>query len=193
MTLCFATNNAHKLAEVRPLLGDRFTLRTLAEIGCHEELPETSATLDGNARQKARYVWEHYRVPCFADDTGLEVAALNGAPGVYSARYAGPARDATANMQQVLTELAGVADRAARFRTVIAFVDATGNEWVVEGTVAGHITEAPRGEGGFGYDPIFQPTGFADTFAELPLEVKNRIGHRGQAVAELVRKLTDRG
>lgn len=193
MTLCFATNNVHKLDEVRPLLGGRMTLHTLADIGCREELPETGATLDANALQKARYVWEQYHVPCFADDTGLEVTALVGAPGVYSARYAGPGRDAAANVQKLLTELAGHTDRTARFRTVIALVDREGQEWRFEGSVAGHITEAPRGAGGFGYDPIFQPDGFAETFAELPLEVKNRIGHRGRAVAALAAWLAARG
>ena len=195
MTLCFATNNAHKLDEVRPLLGGRFELKTLGDIGCREELPETGDTLDANALQKARYVWEHYRVSCFADDTGLEVAALDGAPGVYSARYAGPARNAEANVQKLLTELTELtdqADRTARFRTVIAFIDANGREWQFEGTVPGRITEAPRGSGGFGYDPIFQPDGFTETFAELPLAVKNRIGHRGRAVAALVQWLTTR-
>ena len=192
MTLCFATNNAHKLDEVRPLLSSRFELKTLADIDCHEELPETGDTLEANALQKARYVWEHYRVPCFADDTGLEVAALDGAPGVYSAHYAGPARDAAANVQKLLTELTGHPDRSARFRTVIAYIDPNGREWQFEGTVPGRLTEAPRGPGGFGYDPVFQPDGFAETFAELPLEVKNRIGHRGRAVAALVQWLTTR-
>ena len=190
MTLCFATNNEHKLDEVRPLLGGRFELKTLADIGCHEELPETGDTLDANALQKARYVWDHYRTACFADDTGLEVAALGGAPGVVSARYAGPARDEAANLRKLLTELAGHVDRTARFRTVIAFIDANGREWRFEGTVPGRITATPRGAGGFGYDPVFQPDGFAETFAELPLDVKNRIGHRGRAVAGLVQSLS---
>lgn len=193
MTLCFATNNQHKLDEVRPLLGERFALKTLADIGCREELPETGDTLEANAAQKARYVWEHYRVPCFADDTGLEVAALGGAPGVYSARYAGPARNAAANVRKLLHELTGCADRVAHFRTVIVFIDATGREWQFAGTAPGRITEVPHGTGGFGYDPVFQPDGFGETFAELPLEVKNRIGHRGQAVEALVQWLTRPG
>ncbi len=192
MTLCFATNNAHKLAEVRPLLGERFNLETLAEIGCTEELPETGDTLDANALQKARYVWEHFGIACFADDTGLEVTVLGGAPGVYSARYAGPARDSGANIQKLLAELAPHPNRAAQFRTVIAFIDANGQTWQFSGTVTGHITEAPRGTGGFGYDSVFQPDGFTETFAELPLAVKNQIGHRGKAVADFVQFLTQR-
>ncbi len=192
MILCFATNNRHKLDEVGPLLSDRFTLRTLADIGCHEELPETGATLDANALQKARHVWTHYRTACFADDTGLEVRALGGAPGVYSARYAGPARDSAANTRKLLAALAGAPDRAAQFRTVIAFIDAAGREWLFEGAVTGQITLAPCGTGGFGYDPVFRPDGYAATFAELPLAVKNRIGHRGRAVAALAAALAAR-
>ena len=192
MRLCFASNNAHKLDEVRVLLGPRFDLNSLADIGCAEELPETGDTLEANAAQKARYVWEKYGVACFADDTGLEVSALGGAPGVYSARYAGPARDAAANTEKLLTELAAHPDRAARFRTVIAFIDANGREWLFDGIVAGQITTVPRGNGGFGYDPVFQPDGYEATFAELPLVVKNRIGHRGRAVAGLIQWLTMR-
>lgn len=186
MTLCFATNNAHKLHEVRALPGTRFQLKSLADIGCTEELPETGNTLEANAAQKARYVWEHFGVACFADDTGLEVAALGGAPGVYSARYAGPARDAAANTRKLLTELAPHANRAARFRTVVAYIDGAGRELLFEGCVEGVIERTPSGAGGFGYDPVFRPTGFVETFAELPLEIKNRIGHRGRAVAALV-------
>lgn len=193
MILCFATNNAHKLDEVRPLLSSRFELKTLADIGCREELPETGDTLAANARQKARYVWEHYGVACFADDTGLEVAALNGAPGVYSARYAGPARDSAANTRKLLAELAGHPDRTARFRTVIAYIDAAGQEHLFDGIVPGRIVEEARGTGGFGYDPVFRPEGYAETFAELPLTVKNRIGHRGRAVAALAEWLATRG
>lgn len=185
MDLCFATNNVHKLDEVRPLVGERFRLLTLADIGCTVDLPETSDTLEGNAAQKARYVWEHFGVPCFADDTGLEVTALNGEPGVYSARYAGPARDAQANMEKLLRELRGKTDRSARFRTVIAYIDAAGVLQLFDGVVPGHITEAARGGQGFGYDPIFRPDGYAQTFAELPLTEKNRISHRARAVAAL--------
>lgn len=184
MLLCFATNNAHKLDEVRPLLAGQFELKTLAEIGCREELPETTGTIAGNAAQKARYVWEHYGVACFADDTGLEVTALGGAPGVDSAYYAGT-RDAAANMQKVLDEVAGQPDRTARFRTVVAYVDAAGVPHSFEGIVPGRLLEAPRGAGGFGYDPIFVPEGYEQTFAELPLAEKNRISHRARAVAAL--------
>jgi XTP/dITP diphosphohydrolase len=193
MILCFATNNAHKLDEVQPLLSDNFELKTLADIGCYEELPETGDTLDVNAAQKAQYVWDHYGVACFADDTGLEVSALGGAPGVYSARYAGPARDAAANTQKLLTELAGQADRSARFRTVVAYIDATGTLHSFEGTVEGEIMEDLRGTGGFGYDPVFRPIGYTETFAELPLAEKNRIGHRGRAVARLAEFLRKTG
>jgi XTP/dITP diphosphohydrolase len=182
MTICFATNNAHKLDEVRPLLGEQLILKTLADIGCAEELPETGDTLDANALQKARYVWQHYGVSCFADDTGLEVTALGGAPGVYSARYAGPARDSAANIQKLLLDLAPHPDRSARFRTVIAFIDSVGREWLFEGAVSGVIMPELHGNGGFGYDPVFRPDGFLATFAELPLAVKNQIGHRGRAV-----------
>lgn len=186
MTLCFATNNAHKLDEVRPLLSGRFELKTLADIGCHEELPETADTLEGNAAQKARYLWDHYGVACFADDTGLEVAALDSAPGVYSARYAGPQRDAAANVAKLLTELGDRPDREARFRTVIAYIDPAGTLHQFDGIVTGHITTEPRGAGGFGYDPVFQPGGYAETFAELPLAEKNRVSHRARAVAAFV-------
>lgn len=185
MNLCFATNNAHKLDEVRPLVGERFRLLTLADIDCAVDLPETSATLEGNAAQKARYVWEHFGVPCFADDTGLEVTALRGEPGVYSARYAGPERDAAANMRKLLHELRGQADRSARFRTVIAYIDGAGTLHQFDGVVTGQIITEARGGQGFGYDPIFQPDGYDRTFAELPLSEKNRISHRARAVAAL--------
>ncbi len=193
MILCFATNNAHKLDEVRPLLAGSFELKTLADIGCHEELPETGDSLDANAAQKARYVWEHYGVACFADDTGLEVSALHGAPGVYSARYAGPERDSAANTRKLLTELTGHADRSARFRTVVAYIDASGAMHSFEGTVEGQIMPDLRGTGGFGYDPVFRPDGYTETFAELPLAEKNSIGHRGRAVARLAEFLRERG
>ena len=183
--LCFASNNAHKLAEIRPLLPADVELLTLAEIGCTVELPETADTLEGNAEQKARYVWEHFGVACFADDTGLEVTALGGAPGVYSARYAGPARSDEANVQKLLRELAPHPDRTARFRTAIAYLDAAGRLHRFDGIVPGQIAEAPRGEGGFGYDPVFVPEAGPRTFAEMPLSEKNRISHRARAVAKL--------
>jgi len=186
MRLCFATNNEHKLTEVRALLPASVELLSLQEIGCHEELPETQETLAGNARQKAEHVWQHYGVPCFADDTGLEIAALNGAPGVYSARYAGPQRLAADNVAKVLHELQDVTDRRAQFRTVIALFLPNGHYHEFAGAVEGHITEEVHGHEGFGYDPIFRPEGYAQTFAEMPLEQKNTLSHRARAVEQLV-------
>ncbi len=187
MRLCFASNNAHKLDEIRPLLPGSIELLSLADIGCHEELPETQDTLEGNARQKAEYVRQHYGVACFADDTGLEVRALHGEPGVYSARYAGPQRLAADNVAKLLRELAGAADRSARFRTVVALAGAEGTMHEFAGEVAGHITAEVRGEGGFGYDPVFVPTeGDGRTFAEMSGTEKNRISHRARAVAGLL-------
>ena len=187
MRLCFASNNSHKLDEIRPLLPPGFELLSLADIGCREELPETQDTLEGNARQKAEYVLEHYGVDCFADDTGLEVDALGGAPGVYSARYAGPQRQAEDNVAKLLRELAGQPNRAARFRTVVALARAGEATREFAGEVPGHITEAARGARGFGYDPVFAPAeGDGRTFAEMSGEEKNRISHRARAVAGLL-------
>jgi XTP/dITP diphosphohydrolase len=185
--LCFASNNAHKLDEIRPLLPAGLTLLSLADIGCHEELPETQDTLEGNARQKAEYVRQHYGVDCFADDTGLEVTALNGEPGVYSARYAGPQRLAADNVAKLLQELQGVPNRSARFRTVVALARADGRTHEFAGEVLGHIAEEGRGAAGFGYDPVFMPTeGDGRTFAEMSGAEKNRISHRARAVAGLL-------
>ena len=190
MRLCFASNNAHKLDEIRPLLPAGLELLSLADIGCAEELPETQDTLEGNALQKARYVWENYGVPCFADDTGLEVAALHGAPGVHSAHYAGPQRRAEDNVAKLLQALHDTADRSARFRTVVALVGLGADEQLFAGAVAGHIAGAPRGEGGFGYDPVFVPAeGDGRSFAEMNLAEKNGLSHRARAVAELVSQL----
>ena len=186
MRLCFATNNEHKLAEVRPLLPSSVELLSLQEIGCSEELPETQETLTGNARQKAEYVWEHYGVPCFADDTGLEVAALGGAPGVYSARYAGPQRSAADNVAKLLQELQGASDRSAQFRTVIALILPGNEQHEFDGAIEGSITEEGHGQDGFGYDPIFQPQGHTQTFAEMTLAQKNTMSHRARAVQQLV-------
>jgi len=187
MRLCFASNNAHKLDEIRPLLPPAVELLTLAAIGCHEELPETQPTLAGNARQKAQYVWDHYGVACFADDTGLEVPALGGAPGVYSARYAGPQRSAADNVAKLLRELATEPHRAARFRTVISLVRGPEEVHEFSGEVAGTIAAAPIGRGNFGYDPIFIPSeGDGRTFAEMSLDEKNLLSHRARAVAQLV-------
>ncbi|RSK35340.1 RdgB/HAM1 family non-canonical purine NTP pyrophosphatase [Hymenobacter metallilatus] len=187
MRFCFASNNAHKLDEIRPLLPAAVELLSLADIGCQQELPETQDTLEGNARQKAQYVWDHFGIACFADDTGLEVTALNGAPGVYSARYAGPQRRAEDNVHKLLQELEGATDRSAQFRTVIALVLPGGEVHEFAGAVQGRITEHPQGSDGFGYDPVFQPTeGDGRTFAEMTIDEKNAISHRSRAVAGLV-------
>jgi XTP/dITP diphosphohydrolase len=158
---------------------------SLRDIGCNEELPETGDTLDANAFEKARYVFEHYGVNCFADDTGLEVAALNGAPGVYSGRFAGEPRSDARNLSLLLEKMQGQTDRSARFRTVIALI-LDGKEYQFDGIAEGEITSSPNGEGGFGYDPIFQPQGYVRTFAMLSLEEKNEISHRGKAVKALL-------
>jgi XTP/dITP diphosphohydrolase len=190
MRLCFASNNSHKLDEIRLLLPPAIQLLSLADIGCHEELPETQPTLEGNARQKAQYVFDNYGVPCFADDTGLEVVALEGAPGVYSARYAGPERSAAANIAKLLHELATQPDRRAHFRTVIALILERGSVHEFSGSVSGVIATLPIGHGTFGYDPIFVPfEGDGRTFAEMTLPEKNMLSHRGRAVDGLVRFL----
>ncbi|MDJ0363630.1 RdgB/HAM1 family non-canonical purine NTP pyrophosphatase [Hymenobacter sp. H14-R3] len=187
MRLCFASNNAHKLDEIRPLLPAGLQLLSLADIGCHEELPETQPTLEGNAHQKAQYVFDHYGVGCFADDTGLEVEALGGEPGVYSARYAGPQREAADNVAKLLHELGAQPNRAARFRTVVSLVRGAADVQEFSGEVAGTIAAAPTGQGGFGYDPVFVPSeGDGRTFAEMTLAEKNLLSHRARAVAGLV-------
>ena len=184
MNLIFATNNRHKLIEVGQILGDKITLTTLGECGITEEIPETSPTIEGNALQKARYVWERTGRSCFADDTGLEVDALNGAPGVRSARYATDGHDFEANVTLLLRNLEGVECRSAQFRTVVALI-LDGEEYLFEGVVRGQIICERRGEGGFGYDCLFTPLGYERTFAELAPEEKNAISHRGRAVAKL--------
>ncbi len=191
MKLCMATNNAHKIEEIKPLVPESVVLVSLAEVGCREELPETGNTLEANSRQKAQYVWDHYRVSCFADDTGLEVEALRGEPGVYSARYAGPQRDARANMELLLRKLEGEENRRAQFRTTITLI-LDGEIYQFEGVVRGAILGAARGTGGFGYDPLFVPDGYAQTFAEMDLAEKNRISHRARAVERLIRFLRER-
>ena len=184
MRLVFATNNAHKLEEVRQILGDRFEVLSLSDINCHEDIPETGDTFQDNALQKARYVKEHYGYDCFADDTGLEVKALNGAPGVHSARYAGD-HDSEANMTKLLQELEKKQDRSAQFRTVVALI-LNGQEVLFEGIVTGRIaTERHYGESGFGYDPLFIPDGFTETFSQMSPENKNQVSHRGRAVRKL--------
>ncbi len=183
--LIFATNNAHKLGEVQALLGDAFELVTLRECGITEDIPETADTLEGNALQKARYVYEKTGMDCFADDTGLEVDALGGAPGVHSARYATDGHDFAANNRLLLKNLEGITDRTARFRTVIALI-LDGVEYTFEGRVEGTIATAESGSEGFGYDPLFVPSGEIITFAQMSVEAKNAISHRGRAVAKLV-------
>ncbi|MEO1009899.1 MAG: non-canonical purine NTP diphosphatase [Bacteroidota bacterium] len=185
MQLVFATHNPNKLKEVRPLLPKSMHLLSLKDIGCQEEIPETGSSLEENARLKAQYVFKKYGYTCFADDTGLIVDALNGEPGVYSARYAGKQKDPHANMEKLLSKLGAISHRSARFQTVIALYLKDG-QYVFTGTVEGKITEDKRGINGFGYDPIFMPRGFDLTFAELPLSLKNSIGHRGKAIKKLV-------
>lgn len=198
MKIVFATNNNNKLAEIREILGDNFEILSLADINCHEDIPETGSTLEENAAIKAEYIYRKYRLSVFADDTGLEVEALNGAPGVYSARYAGgEGHDSEANMQKLLSNLEGKENRKARFRTVIAYINADGNNsekgngnsteensnpLLFEGICRGEIIKEKRGASGFGYDPVFMPEGYDKTFAELGNEIKNRISHRAKAV-----------
>lgn len=187
--LVFATNNSHKLQEVSKILGDNLELVNLHDINCQEDIPETAETLEGNALLKARYIKEHYGFDCFADDTGLEVEALNNAPGVYSARYAGPGHDAQANMRKLLCEMEGKENRKARFRTVIALI-LDGKEYLFDGIINGVITTEKKGESGFGYDPIFMPDGYTQTFAELGDDIKNTISHRALAVHKLAEFLS---
>jgi XTP/dITP diphosphohydrolase len=185
MKLVFATNNEHKLTEIREMLGNRFQLVSLSDIGCNEDIPETGDTLDENASQKARYIFEKYGLNCFADDTGLEVEALKMAPGVYSARYAGPQRNSTDNINRLLSDLDKINNRKARFRTVISLL-INGNETLFEGIVDGKILHEPIGKSGFGYDPVFQPEGYTISFAEMEMSVKNEISHRGRAFKKLI-------
>ena len=185
MEVCFATNNAKKLLEIRQLLEPAYRVKSLAEIGCLEELPETGTTLEANSLQKAQYVWDHYGIACFADDTGLEIEALGGEPGVYSARYAGPERDNEANIALVLQKLEGKKNRKARFRTLITWIDAHGHRQF-EGKVEGEILSEKTGEKGFGYDPVFRPEGRDSSFAEMNMEEKNAISHRGRALKKLI-------
>ena len=205
MRIVFATNNQHKLSEIRQILGSRVEVLSLKDIGCDVDIPETGSTLEENALQKAQYVYDHYHIDCFADDTGLEVDALDGAPGVYSARYAaigpigpispispispiGPTHDSEANMARLLHELGENNNRRARFRTVIALIQ-QGEVHEFEGIVNGQIIRERRGGEGFGYDPIFQPDGYDQTFAELGIEIKNQISHRARATAKLAEYL----
>lgn len=191
MKLVFATNNRHKLQEVRAIVGDRVEILSLSDIGCCDDIPETADTLQGNALIKARYISEKYGVDCFADDTGLEVDALDGAPGVYSARYAGEECNSEANMQKLLQNLTGKSERSAQFRTVIALI-INGDEKLFNGVVKGRISTEKLGDSGFGYDPIFIPEGFSESFAQMSAEQKNSISHRFRATEKLSNYLKER-
>lgn len=187
--LVFATNNAHKLEEIRAILAGTMQVLSLKDIGCEADIPETADTLEGNARLKAEYIYHHYGLDCFADDTGLEVEALNGAPGVYSARYAGgEGHDSEANMRKLLANLEGETNRNARFRTAICLIEG-GKEHLFEGIVNGSIATHKQGASGFGYDPLFVPQGYSQTFAQMGNEEKNRISHRARAVQALCQYL----
>lgn len=190
MKLVFATNNPHKLDEVRKIVAGNIEIVSMADINCQDDIPETADTLEGNALLKARYIKNKFGYDCFADDTGLEVEALNNAPGVYSARYAGPGHDAEANMQKLLHEMKGMENRKAHFRTVIALI-LHGKEYLFEGIVNGTIIGEKRGTDGFGYDPVFVPDTYANTFAELGNDVKNKISHRAEATRKLTAFLSE--
>jgi XTP/dITP diphosphohydrolase len=183
--LCIASNNAHKIQELRVLLGDNYELKSMADIGCHDDIAETGSTLEENAEIKAKYIFEKYGIPTLSDDSGLEIHALEMRPGVFSARYAGQHGNHEANMNKVLAELAGKNDRAAQFRTVICLILSANEIFTFQGKVEGHIINEKRGTGGFGYDPIFIPNGYSQTFAELSSEIKNTISHRAEAINEL--------
>jgi len=183
--ICLATNNPGKLIEIRKLLGDEFNILSLEDIGLFQEIPETQNTLEGNSLQKARYIFDTCNLTCIADDTGLEVEALNGAPGVFSARYAGLPTNSNKNIQLLLKNLQWEENRKARFRTVITFLSLE-EELQFEGIVDGKITLSPRGSQGFGYDPVFEPDGFEKTFAEMLMDTKNKLSHRARAIEKLI-------
>lgn len=187
MKICFATRNTNKIKEIKAVLGNRFEVLSLDEIGCQEELPETTKTIEGNSQQKAQYVWEKYQIDCFADDSGLEVDALNGEPGVDSAFYSG-SRDFDKNIDSLLKNLDGKTNRKAQFKTVITLIQ-KGESKQFTGLAKGEILTSRKGKDGFGYDPVFLPEGFEQTFAEMPLAEKNKISHRGKAVQQLVEYL----
>lgn len=191
-TIVFATNNKNKLAEVRSMLNGEFEVVSLNDIGCHDDIPETADTIEGNALMKAEYIHSKYHIDCFADDTGLEVEALGGAPGVHSARYANPDHnDPEANIDKLLSELSDKTDRRARFRTCICVIK-DNKKHLFEGAVSGHITQQRRGLAGFGYDPVFMPDGYTETFAQLGNAEKNKISHRARAVAKLAKFLLEK-
>ena len=192
MPLVFASNNPNKIKEIQLLLPNTLQILSLEDIGCLEEIPETAPTIEGNAIQKANYVTEKYGYPCFADDTGLEVETLNNEPGVYSARYAGEQKNAEDNMAKLLDNLSDKANRKAQFKTVIC-LNLNGNQHLFEGIIKGEIIPKKRGSAGFGYDPIFVPTGYDKTFAEMPIGEKSKISHRGLAVEKLVAFLKQKG
>ncbi|MEA9412013.1 non-canonical purine NTP diphosphatase [Flavobacterium sp. PL02] len=185
MDLVFASNNKNKILEIQSILDGSIKILSLEDIGCHEDIPETADTIEGNAILKADYVTKKYGYDCFADDTGLEISALNGEPGVYSARYAGEQRNSDDNMNKVLNGLNNVSNRKAHFKTVIV-LNLNGKQHLFTGIADGSITQDKKGDQGFGYDPIFQPEGYEETFAELPLTVKNKISHRGKATQQLI-------
>ncbi len=188
--LVFATNNAHKLRELGEILKGEFTLFSLNDISCTDDIPETGDTLEANASQKSRYIWDRYQLDCFSDDTGLEIAALNNEPGVHSARYAGEGKNSEDNIEKVLSKLSGENNRKACFRCVISLI-IRGNEYLFEGQVDGEILPERKGISGFGYDPIFLPDGYTQSFAEMNADLKNSISHRGRAVQKLVRFLLE--
>jgi len=183
--LIFATNNLHKISEIQSIIGNTIHIKSLKEIGCQDDIPETAPTLEGNALLKAQFVFDRYSSNCFADDTGLEIEALEGRPGVFSARYAGNGHDFEANIDKVLKELSGIQNRKAQFRTVISLILDT-NIYYFEGIVAGEIITERMGTEGFGYDSIFKPEGCNRTFAEMSMNEKNSISHRARAVSKLV-------
>ncbi len=188
MKLLFATQNQHKIKEINQIIGKDFHVIGLDTFGFSEEIPETQSTIEGNALQKAQFIWDRFHVSCFADDTGLEIDALEGRPGVYSARYAGENKSFDDNCNKVLSEMKGMSMRGARFRTVIALIiDA--QHYLFEGVIEGEITEEKKGMDGFGYDPVFKPQGFDLTFAEMPAELKNTISHRGLATTQMIQYL----
>lgn len=186
MTIYFATHNKNKLREIQDMLPDSFKILGLDDLNLTEEIPETAETIEGNSEMKTNYVFSKYGVACFGDDTGLEVDSLNGAPGVYSARYAGPQNDSEANMDLLLKNLKGITNRSARFKTVITYIDLEGKSIQFTGIAEGHITEKRTGEKGFGYDPIFIPDGHTLTFAQMDASSKNAISHRGKAFNQLI-------
>ena len=192
MRLLFASQNRHKIEEIKPLLPPYIEVLSLSEVKYFEEIPETSPTLEGNALQKAQFIFEKFQMPCFADDTGLEIEALEGRPGVYSARYAGEDKSADDNIQKILRELEGVENRSAVFKTVIALVGVSDKPILFEGIVKGSITKDKRGSNGFGYDPVFMPEGYSKTFAQMSLEEKNKLSHRSRAVKKFAEWLGNR-